>query len=106
MPKPKIITLTKRATSPFLVAIPSQITHFDARIYVVVKRKPGLDLPHKKYGQNVRLDPVSFDWCSKLFTINIPLDINIGISSIEDIEEDWFDSVQAALLMFMVNTLS
>ena len=102
----KTISITLRATSSFLQAIPPPITHFDADIYVVVNRKEGLNLPEEKYGTYVRLDPVHFDWTSKTFTINIPTNINTGITSIDDMEENWFESVQAALLFFMTSSLS
>ena len=107
MKKPtcSVIKVTKRFTSPFIEAIPPQIVHFDAYIYAVVKRKKGKDLPTQPFGVDVRIDPVVLDWRSKTITANIPININAGISTIEDLEDDWYESVQAAFLTLMHATL-
>lgn len=104
-PTNQIIKVTKRITSPFIEAIPPQIVHFDAYIYAVVKRKPGMDLPTESFGVDVRIDPVILNWQNKTITAIIPLNINAGISSIEDLHPDWYESVEAAFLSLMHATL-
>ena len=98
MPKKKEIIVTRRITTPFLEAIPPQVNHFDAYIYAVVKRKDGKDLPDKKYGTDVRIDPATFNWKRKTITARIPLNINTGIESIEDLDENWFECLEVAFL--------
>lgn len=95
------ITITRRVTTPFLQAIPSTIEHFDAYIYAIVKRKVGKDIPNEKWGTDVRIDPCKFDWLSKTITINIPLNINFGIISIDDLDPVFFESLEAAFLALM-----
>jgi hypothetical protein len=95
------IKITRRITTPFLESIPEQIKHFDAYIYAVVKRKPGMDVLTQPFGVDVRIDPATFDWNSKTITANIPLNINAGISSIEDLNDDWFESLEASFLALM-----
>ncbi len=97
----KEIKITRRATTPFLQAIPPTINHFDAYIYAIVKRKPGKDLPDTKWGTDVRLDPCEFDWVSKTISITIPLNINIGIESISDLDPTFFEAVEASFLALM-----
>ena len=94
----KEIKITRRATTPFLQAIPEIVCHFDAYIYAVVKRKPGKDMPNQKWGTDVRLDPCEFDWETKTISITIPLNINIGIMSIDDLNNDFFECVEAGFL--------
>jgi hypothetical protein len=101
----KEIKITKRVTTPFLEAIPPQIEHFDAYIYAVVKRKEGLNIPEDKYGIDVRIDPATLNWKQKTITITIPLNINTGIKTINDLEETWFESLEAAFIMMMHNAL-
>lgn len=97
----KEIKIVRRATTPFLQAIPKIVDHFDAYIYAIVKRKPGKDLPDVKWGTDVRLDPCEFDWVSKTISINIPLNINAGIKSIDDLDPMFFESVEAAFLALL-----
>ncbi len=97
----KEIKFTRRVTSSFLQAIPPSIAHFDAYVYAIVKRRPKLDLPHLKWGADVRLDPCELDWESKTITITIPLNINVGIASVDDLEPHFFEAVQAAFLALM-----
>ena len=98
MPKKKEIIITRRITTPFLEAIPPQVDHFDAYIYAVVKRKDGKDLPDEKHGIDVRIDPAKFNWKRKTITAIIPFNINTGIESIEDLEENWFECLEVAFL--------
>jgi hypothetical protein len=101
----KEIKITRRVTTPFLEAIPPQVSHFDAYIYAVVKRKNGLDIPEEKYGIGVRIDPAILNWDQKTITAIIPYNINTGIKSIDDLEETWFESLEAAFLMMIHNSL-
>lgn len=94
----KEIKLVRRATTPFLQAIPKSVEHFDAYIYAIVKRKPGKDIPNEKWGTDVRIDPCEFDWITKSISINIPLNINTGIESIDDLDPMFFESLEAAFL--------
>lgn len=94
----KIIRFVRRATTPFLESIPTQVEHFDGYIYAVVKRKHGKDLPGVKWGTDARLDPCEFDWVSKTITINIPLNINVGIESEDDLDPMFFESIEASFL--------
>jgi hypothetical protein len=100
----KELLLTRRVTTTFLQAIPTHIDHFDAYIYAVVKRKKGKDLD-EEYGKDVRLDPCYFDWDKKSITIHIPLNINHGITSIDDLEENFFEAIEAAFLILMQGVL-
>ena len=101
----KEIKFIRRATTPFLQAIPPIVEHFDAYIYAVVKRKPGKDLPNVKWGTDVRLDPCELDWITKTITITIPLNINNGINSIEDLDSTFFESIEAAFLSLIYGCL-
>lgn len=103
--KPNEIRITRRITTPFLEAVPPQVVHFDAYIYAVVKRKEGLDLPDKKFGTDVRIDPATLNWKRKTITITIPLNINDGITSIEDLEPSWFESLEASFLALIYGSL-
>lgn len=94
----KEIFVIRRVTSPFLQALPQTLEHFDAYLYAVVKRKPGKDLPDTKWGTDARLDPCELDWASKTISITIPLNINIGITSVDDLDPTFFESVEAAFL--------
>ncbi len=95
------ILITRRCTTPFLAAIPPRIAHFDAYLYAVVKRKPGRDVPGHKYGTDVRLDPCTLHWRSKTITIRIPLNINVGVGSVDDLDQTFFEAVEAAFLALM-----
>lgn len=103
--EPTEIKVTRRVTTPFLEAIPPQVTHFDAYIYAVVQRKEGLDLPDKKFGTGVRIDPAEFNWKRKTITVIIPLNINTGIKSLEDLEPNWFESLEASFLALIYGSL-
>jgi hypothetical protein len=92
------IVVTRRVTSPFLEAIPPQVELFDAYIYAVVKRKPGKDIPDHKFGEDARLDPCVLNWQQKTITIELPLNINHGIDSIDDLDPDWYEAVEAAFI--------
>lgn len=99
--KPTEIRITRRVTTPFLEAIPPQIVHFDAYIYAVVQRKDGLDLPDEKYGRDVRIDPAIFNWTRRTITAIVPFGINTGITSLEDLDQNWFESLEASFLTLM-----
>jgi hypothetical protein len=101
----KEIRLTRRVTTPFLQAVPPQIQHFDAFIYAVVKRRPGKDIPDEKYGVGVRLDPCILDWTRKTITITIPLNINTGIMSVDDLDSNFYEAVEAGFLALMQGCL-
>lgn len=93
--------VTRRITSPFLQAVPTQIMEFDAYIYAVVKRKTGKDCDGT-YGKDVRIDPAILKFRQGIITAHIPLEINTGISSIDDLHEDWFEAIEAAFL-YLIN---
>ncbi len=99
------IVITRRCTTPFLAAVPPQVEHFDAHLYAVVKRKPGKDIPNNKYGSDVRLDPCELDWMTRSITIHIPLNINAGIESIDDLDQNFFEAIEAAFLAVMQGCL-
>ena len=103
--KPAVIEVTRRVTTPFLEAVPPQVAYFDAYIYAVVKRKEGLDLPDEKFGEDVRIDPAIFNWKRKTITAIIPLNINAGISSLEDLDPAWFESLEASFLALIYGSL-
>lgn len=100
------IIIVKRVTTPFLQAIPPQVSHFDAYIYAVVPRKEGLDIPNQKFGEKVRIDPCKFDWKQKTITAHIPKNINFGVDSENDLDESWLELVQAGFLALMTGCLS
>jgi hypothetical protein len=103
--EPTEIKVTRRVTTPFVEMIPPQVTHFDAYIYAVVKRKEGLDLPDEKFGTDVRIDPAELNWRRKTITATIPLNINAGIKSLEDLDPNWFESLEAAFLALIYGNL-
>ena len=103
--EPNEIRITRRVTTPFLEAVPPQIIHFDAYIYAVVQRKEGLDLPDEKFGKDVRIDPATLNWKRKTITAIIPLNINTGIKSIEDLDPSWFESLEASFLALIYGSL-
>jgi hypothetical protein len=100
-----IIKITRRVTTPFLQAVPPQVQHFDAYIYAVVARKEGLDIPDEKFGKGVRIDPCVFNWNQRTITAHIPLNINTGIASAEDLDDSWLEAVQAAFLALIMGCL-
>lgn len=99
------IVVTRRLTSPFLQALPSQVEEFDAYIYAVVKRKPGMDLENEEFGADVRIDPAILKLKIGTITAIIPKNINKGIESIDDLDEDWFESVEAAFMSLIYGCL-
>lgn len=105
MSEPTEIRVTRRVTTPFIEMIPPQVTQFDAYIYAVVRRKEGLDLPDEKFGTNVRIDPAELNWKRKTITATIPLNINAGITSLEDLDPNWFESLEAAFLALIHGNL-
>lgn len=100
----KEIKVVRRVTTTFLQAVPPQVEHFDAFIYAVVKRKQGRDIDDK-WGKDVRLDPCILDWDKKIITINIPLNINAGITTENDIDPNYFEEVEAAFLALIFGCL-
>lgn len=98
------IVVTRRVTSPFLQALPPQLEEFDAYIYAVVKRKEGKDCDGK-FGKDVRIDPATISLKQGIITANIPLNINEGIDSVDDLHEDWYESVEAAFLSLIYGCL-
>jgi hypothetical protein len=99
------IRFTRRSTTTFLQSIPKNLEHFDVEFLAVVKRKPGKDVPEEKWGTDVRLDPVHFDWQKKAVTITIPSEFNYGIASEHDLHDGFFEAVEAAILTLMINNL-
>ena len=85
--------------------MPANVDHFDAYIYAIVKRKAGKDRPELKWGIDVRLDPCELDWTTKTITITIPLNINAGITSIDDLDENYYEAVEAAFLSLMYGVM-
>jgi hypothetical protein len=98
------IILSKRLTTPFLQALPPQVEHFDAYIYAVVPRKKEKEVD-SKYGKNVRIDPCVLNWEQKTITAIIPLDINDGITSTNDLDDNWLEIVEASFLMLIFGCL-
>lgn len=99
------IVITRRLTSPFLQALPPQVEEFDAYIYAIVKRKPGMDLENEEFGKDVRIDPAILKLKTGTITAVIPKDINNGIESIDDIDEDWFEALEAAFISLIYGCL-
>lgn len=98
------IVITRRITTPFLQAIPQQLEEFNAYIYAVVKRKEGRDC-QGEFGKDVRIDPAILKLKQGIIKIHIPIDINTGIQSIEDLQEDWYEAVEAAFLSLIYGCL-
>jgi hypothetical protein len=99
------IQFTRRATTTFLQSIPKQLERFDVEFLAVVKRKAGKDVPGEKWGADVRLDPVRFDWDKKAITVTIPVEFNYGIASEHDLHEGFYEAVEAAILTLMITNL-
>lgn len=95
------LVVTRRVTSPFLQAVPKQLVEFDAYIYAVVKRRAGKDCDDE-FGQDVRIDPAILKYQQGIITAHISLDINTGITSIDDLHEDWYEAIEAAFL-YLIN---
>jgi len=100
----KGIYLTRRVTSPFLQAIPPNIQHFDAYLYAVVKRKPEKET-NNEWGKDVRIDPCFLNWEQKIIEMVIPFNINNGIKSIDDLDEEFFEAIQASFIAMMYGML-
>ena len=96
----KGIYFTRRVTSSFLQAIPLSIQHFDVYLYAVVKRKPEKETDNK-WGKDVRIDPCFLNWEQKIIEMVIPFNINDGIRSIDDLDEEFFEAVQASFIAMM-----
>jgi hypothetical protein len=96
----KGIYLTRRVTSSFLQAIPPNIQHFDAYLYAVVKRKPEKET-NNKWGKDARIDPCFLNWEQKIIEMVIPFNINDGIKSIDDLDEEFFEAIQASFIAMM-----
>lgn len=99
-----VIKITRRVTSPFLQAIPPQLEEFDAYIYAVVKRREGKNC-EGEFGKDVRIDPAILKLDQGIITVIIPLNINKGIESIDDLHEDWYEAVEAAFLSLIYGCL-
>lgn len=100
----KEIKITRRITTPFLQAIPKIVEEFDAFMYIVVGRKAE-KVTDGQYGSEVRIDPATLHLSKGTITIRIPLNINMGISSIDDLEDDWYESIEAAFLLLIHSCL-
>jgi hypothetical protein len=96
----KGIYFTRRVTSSFLQATPLNIQHFDAYLYAVVKRKPEKET-NNKWGKDVRIDPCFLNWEQKIIEMVIPFNINDGIKSINDLDEGFFEAIQASFIAMM-----
>jgi len=99
------ITVRKRVTTSFLKSIPPSVHEFNAYLYAVVKRKPHT-IATGKFGVDVRIDPCHFNWDTGTITAIIPRNINHGITSIDDLADDWFDCLQSAFLVLMHQCLN
>lgn len=97
----KIITETRRVTSCFLRAVPPQIQHFDAYIYAIVQRKPDKIVPEVEFGTEARIDPCVLDWDNKVIHMYMPTDFNDGISSFDDLDPQFFESIEVAFISLM-----
>lgn len=100
----KQLIFTRRVTSQFLLNIPAQA--YTAYLYVVVGRAPEAMIPEIKYGSDVRIDPCYFDWNSKTITFHIPYNINPGITKIEDLDPNFYESVEAAFIALLYSVAS
>ena len=98
------ITFTRRVTTAFLLAIPPQINKFDAYLYAVVKRKPEKETSGK-WGKDVRIEPCFLNWDQKTIEMRIPLNINKGIKNMDDLDENFFETIQAAFIALMYGCL-
>ena len=94
------LIITRRLTSAFLQAVPPHVQAFDAYLYAIVKRRPGKDQPGI-YGKDVRLDPCELNWDQRSITMTIPYNINHGITSADDLDPSFYESVQAAFLALL-----
>jgi len=100
----KGIYLTRRLTSPFLQAKPPNIQHFDVYLYAKVKRKPEKET-NNEWGKDVRIDPCFLNWEQKIIEMVIPFNINNGIKSIDDLDEEFFEAIQASFIAMMYGML-
>lgn len=104
-PLPQAIVVSRRTTTSFLQALPAQVEHFDAYLYAIVDRRSGKDNLNSPWGTKVRLDPCILDWARKTITITIPLNINVGIESLDDLEPNFYEAVEAAFLALIYSCL-
>ena len=66
----------------------------------MVPRKPD-KIIEGKYGSDVRLDPCEFSLSTLCITATIPLDINPGIESEDDLIDEWYEMVQAVFVAML-----
>jgi hypothetical protein len=99
------IMVSKRLTSPFLQAVPDNISEFDAFIYAVVDRKKDKIVEGETFGKDVRIDPAILRLNQGLIIAIIPKNINLGIESVEDLQDDWFESLEAAFLKLILSCM-
>lgn len=97
---PEKLIVRRRITSPMLQQVPAVVKEFDAYLYAVVPRAAGREMAGK-YGGDVRIDPCVLDWRNKCLVLQIPFDVNPGVSGVEDLDPDFFEALQAAFLAFM-----
>lgn len=98
--------MNKRVTSSFLQAVPQQIEEFDAFMYLMIPRKSS-SIKQCKFGDCVIIDPAQLYLSRGLICINIPFGseeepLNVGISSVDDMVDEWYEYVQACFLSFMI----
>ena len=98
------LVITRRVTSIFLQAVPHQVERFDAYLYAIVQRRPDKIVPGI-WGKDVRIDPCELDWTQKSITMTIPFNINDGITSVDDLDPRFFESIQASFLALMYGCL-
>lgn len=97
------ITFTRRVTTSFIESIPQNIDTFNAHIYAIVNRKS--DIPEHKWGVQARLNPCVFNWESKTITITIPKKTNYGINTIDDLDPNFYEAIEAAFISLMHSCL-
>lgn len=96
------ITISKRVTTSFLQAIPLHVEEFDAFMYLMIPRKK-CKIQQCQFGDCVIIDPARLCLSRGIIYIDIPFGsveepLNCGISSIDDMIDDWFEYVQACFL--------
>jgi hypothetical protein len=95
------ISLTRRVTSSFIDAIPKQYEDLQGCVYAIVQRKPEKVVPDSPYGIDVRLEPCSLNLAERTIKMTLPLDLNEGIHSFEDLDPHFFEAVEAAFLVLI-----
>jgi hypothetical protein len=99
-----MITTTRRLTSPFFQALPANIKRFDGYMYAEVLRKPS-KMTEGKFGKVVRIEPAILRLQQGILIINIPTELNEGIQSIDDLDDSWLESIQAAFLHLIISSI-